>query len=104
MYACCGDVQVARVLFDSMLTRDLVSWNSMVDGYVAGGDLSAAHELFDEMPDRNLVTWNFMISGFVKARNPSYALKLFKEMGRVGLKGNVKTMVCVVTACGREVF
>ncbi|XP_057449244.1 pentatricopeptide repeat-containing protein At3g51320-like [Lotus japonicus] len=102
MYADCGDVQVARVLFDSMLARDLASWNSMVDGYLEAGDLSSAHALFDVMPDKNLVTWNIMISGFLKARNPGYALKLFREMGSVGLKGNATTMVCVVTACGRS--
>ena len=31
MYACCGDVQLARVLFDGMLSRDLVSRNSIID-------------------------------------------------------------------------
>ncbi|KAJ1408761.1 Tetratricopeptide-like helical domain superfamily [Sesbania bispinosa] len=66
------------------------------------GDLSAAHALFDVMPDRNLATWNVMISGFLKARNPGYALKLFREMGKLGLKGNVRSMVSVVTACGRS--
>ena len=102
MYGCCGDVGVARVVFDTMLSRDLVSWNSIMDGYVTVGELDAAHALFDEMPERNLVTWNVMISGYLKARNPGFALKLFREMGRLGLKGNARTMVCVVTACGRS--
>lgn len=102
MYASCGDVKLARVLFEGMLTRDMVSWNSMIDGYVKVGDLSGAHKLFDVMPERNLVTWNVMISGFLKGRNPGYALKLFRKMGRLGLRGNARTMVCVVTACGRS--
>lgn len=102
MYACCGDIEVARVVFDTMLTRDLVSWNSIIDGYVSFGDLNAAHALFDEMPDRNVVTWNVMIGGYLKGRNPGYALKLFREMGKLELRGNARTMVCVVTACGRS--
>lgn len=102
MYASCGDVCVARVMFDAMMDRDSVSWNSMIDGYVKVGDLNAAHQLFDVMPERNLVTWNCMISGFLKGRNPGYGLKLFREMGRLGLRGNVRTMVSVVTACGRS--
>nr|KYP66619.1 Pentatricopeptide repeat-containing protein At3g51320 family [Cajanus cajan] len=102
MYACCGRVQVARVLFDGMLSRDLVSWNSIIDGYMGVGELSVAHQLFDEMPERNLVTWNVMISGYLKGRNPGYAMKLFREMGRLGLRGNARTMVCVATACGRS--
>lgn len=102
MYASCGDVLLARVVFDEMFSPDLVSWNSMIDGYVKVGDLSGAHQLFDVMPERNLVTWNSMISGFLKGRNPGYALKLFREMGRLGLRGNARSLVCVVTACGRS--
>ncbi|KAK2371472.1 pentatricopeptide repeat-containing protein [Trifolium repens] len=102
MYGSCGDVYLARVMFDGMVSRDLVSWNSMIDGYVKVGDLSAAHRLFDVMPEKNLVTWNGMISGFLKGRNPGYGLKLFREMGRLGIRGNARTMVCAVTACGRS--
>lgn len=102
MYACYGDVQLARVLFDGMLSRDLVSWNSIINGHMMVGELNAAHRLFDKMPERNLVTWNVMISGYLKGRNPGYAMKLFREMGRLGLRGNARTMVCVATACGRS--
>ncbi|KHN41876.1 Pentatricopeptide repeat-containing protein [Glycine soja] len=103
MYACYGDVQLARVLFDGMLSRDLVSRNSIIDGIMMVGELNAAHRLLNEMPDRNLVTWNVMISGYLKGRNPGYAMKLFREMGRLGLRGDARTMVCVATACGRKV-
>ncbi|RZB78869.1 Pentatricopeptide repeat-containing protein [Glycine soja] len=102
MYACYGDVQLARVLFDGMLSRDLVSRNSIIDGIMMVGELNAAHRLLNEMPDRNLVTWNVMISGYLKGRNPGYAMKLFREMGRLGLRGDARTMVCVATACGRS--
>lgn len=102
MYACCGGVHLARVLFDGMLSRDLISWNSIIDGYMTAGELSVAHQLFDEMPERNLVTWNVMISGYLKGRNPGYAMKLFRKMGKLGLRGDARTMVCVATACGRS--
>ncbi|XP_029148281.1 pentatricopeptide repeat-containing protein At3g51320-like [Arachis hypogaea] len=92
MYGCCGDVGVARVVFNTMLSRNLVSWNSIIDGYVAISELNTAYALFDEMPKRNLITWNVMIAGHLKARNPGFALKLFREMGRLGLKGNARTM------------
>ncbi|KAK7252987.1 hypothetical protein RIF29_37333 [Crotalaria pallida] len=102
MYGSCGNIELARVVFDTMVVRDLVSWNSIIDGYVTVGDLSGAHLLFDVMPHRNVVTWNVMISGFLKGRNPGYALKLFRQMGKLGLKGNARTLVCVITACGRS--
>ncbi|CAJ1930495.1 unnamed protein product [Sphenostylis stenocarpa] len=102
MYACCGSVQLARVLFDGMLSRDLVSWNSIIDGHIKVGELNAAHRLFDEMPERNLITWNVMISGYLKCRNPGYAMKLFRRMGKLEMRGNARTMVCLATACGRS--
>ena len=39
MYVCCGGVQLARVLFDGMLSRDLVSWNSIINGHMMVGEL-----------------------------------------------------------------
>ncbi|XP_051144474.1 pentatricopeptide repeat-containing protein At3g03580 [Andrographis paniculata] len=34
MYAKCGDLLQSRKVFDSMKTRDLVSWNTLLNGYV----------------------------------------------------------------------
>jgi pentatricopeptide repeat protein len=56
MYARCGDIEVARQLFETMSTRNVVSWNTMIAGYVQSGH---AHEAFallnrmqpDELPD-----------------------------------------------------
>lgn len=34
MYAACGHIQDARLVFDKMSYRDIVTWNIMIDGYV----------------------------------------------------------------------
>ncbi|XP_008789842.4 pentatricopeptide repeat-containing protein At3g51320-like [Phoenix dactylifera] len=101
VYSVCGLLEYARVLFDEMPHRDVISWNSMVDGYAEAGDLDAARELFDMMPERNVVSWNVMISGYLKGKSPECGLEIFREMGETGLRGNVNTMVSVVTSCGR---
>lgn len=41
MYAKCGDIVKARKVFDNIVCKDLVSWNSMLTGYVR-------HELLHE--------------------------------------------------------
>lgn len=33
MYASCGEIDGARMVFDRMSDRDIVSWNIMIDGY-----------------------------------------------------------------------
>lgn len=33
MYAACGRVAEARLMFDKMLCRDVVAWSIMIDGY-----------------------------------------------------------------------
>lgn len=102
MYASCGLLGCARQMFDAMSERDLVSWNSMVDGHVKTGDLVSARRLFDEIPEKNVVSWNIMIAGYLRGGNPGSGMKLFREMGRNGVRGTVTTMVSVVTACGRS--
>jgi len=57
-----GAVQLARVLFDDMFTRDLASWNSIIDDYMMVGDLNVAHQLSDQMPQRNLLFFFFLLA------------------------------------------
>ncbi|KAG2703271.1 hypothetical protein I3760_06G131000 [Carya illinoinensis] len=67
MYSKCGDVDSARLLFDSMSDRTCVSWNVMISGYAKKGDVNEAFTLFNAMvvagvkPD--LVTMLSLISG-----------------------------------------
>lgn len=49
MLVSCGDMMVARKVFDESCVRDLVSWNSMINGYVRNGLASEAIELYREM-------------------------------------------------------
>ncbi|CAA7404954.1 unnamed protein product [Spirodela intermedia] len=49
MHAKCGDLELARRLFDGMAERDDISWNSMLSGYAQNGRAGEAMALFDEM-------------------------------------------------------
>ncbi|PSS00204.1 Pentatricopeptide repeat-containing protein [Actinidia chinensis var. chinensis] len=49
VYSKCGCVGAARLIFDSMQFRTVVSWNSMIDGYTHNGDSKQALQLFQEM-------------------------------------------------------
>ncbi|KAA8531700.1 hypothetical protein F0562_006583 [Nyssa sinensis] len=49
MYAKLGDLDSARFLFDQMAQRNLLSWNSMISGYVHNGLWDASLDAFREM-------------------------------------------------------
>ncbi|WOL13839.1 pentatricopeptide repeat-containing protein [Canna indica] len=48
-YARCGEAGLARKVFDEILVRDSVSWNSMLSGYAKMGCAREALELFRRM-------------------------------------------------------
>ncbi|CAN1230437.1 Pentatricopeptide repeat-containing protein At5g46460, mitochondrial [Linum grandiflorum] len=50
-----------------MTVRDVISWNSIVQGCLDCGDLDTAGKLFDEMPERSIVSWTTMVNGYMKA-------------------------------------
>ncbi|KAI4965339.1 hypothetical protein ZWY2020_054774 [Hordeum vulgare] len=53
----------ARLLFDEMPKRNVVSWTAMISGYSQNGKLNLARKLFEVMPDRNEVSWTAMLVG-----------------------------------------
>ncbi|KAL1534986.1 pentatricopeptide repeat-containing protein-like protein [Salvia divinorum] len=99
LYASCGEMSDAILLFDKMPQRDVVTWNTMITQLVKRGDITSAHQMFLEMPDRNLRSWTAMIAGFVRCGKPKKAIDIFREMKQVGLKPNEATVVAVLAAC-----
>ncbi|KAH9294196.1 hypothetical protein KI387_040599, partial [Taxus chinensis] len=49
MYAKCGNIDDAQVVFDKMPARDVVSWNSMIAGYGMHGFGKQAIRLFEKL-------------------------------------------------------
>ncbi|MCO5551464.1 hypothetical protein L7F22_004968 [Adiantum nelumboides] len=65
MYAKCGSVQEARKVFDVAPSRTVVTWNTLISGYVLHGDCLAALELWRKMYEEDLtpvkVTFLFVL-------------------------------------------
>lgn len=55
MYARCGKIECARKVFDEITHRDLVSWNSMISGYVNMCFSGEAVAIFREMREKGFV-------------------------------------------------
>ncbi|EPS72127.1 hypothetical protein M569_02628, partial [Genlisea aurea] len=54
-YSRCDDLVSARALFDEMVERDLVSWNSMLSGYSQGGYYEDCKELYRSLLGMNQI-------------------------------------------------
>ncbi|XP_057792017.1 pentatricopeptide repeat-containing protein At3g62890-like [Salvia miltiorrhiza] len=100
MYSRWEDVSAAEKLFEAGCVLDMISWNSMISGYIKCGLVDKARELFDSMPEKDVVSWSSMISGNAQHGNFSEMLALFHEMQRGGVvKPDETTLVSVVSAC-----
>ncbi|XP_027349168.1 pentatricopeptide repeat-containing protein At3g12770 [Abrus precatorius] len=49
LYAKCGHIGVARVVFDELYDRTVVSWTSIISGYAQNGEAMEALRLFKQM-------------------------------------------------------
>nr|XP_010317464.1 pentatricopeptide repeat-containing protein At5g66520-like [Solanum lycopersicum] len=102
LYSQFGSVDNARMVFDEMSNRDVVSWNSIIIGCLRNSELNMALELFRRMKYRNIVTWNSIITGFVQGGRPKEALEFFFEMQVSGddmVSPDKMTIASVLSAC-----
>ncbi|OWM78906.1 pentatricopeptide repeat-containing protein At2g35030, mitochondrial-like isoform X2 [Punica granatum] len=76
-----GRILEARKVFDDMPERDVVTWTTVISGYIKCGMIAEARELFDRVEvRRNVVTWTALLGGYVKLGEISEAERLFKKM------------------------
>lgn len=61
MYAKCGCVETARLVFDGMKSRNVVSWNSMIAAYVESDNPEEAMRIFQKMLDEGVEPTNVTI-------------------------------------------
>ncbi|XP_057815488.2 pentatricopeptide repeat-containing protein At2g13600-like [Cryptomeria japonica] len=101
MYAKCGSMPRAHVLFDKMLDADVISWTAMITGYAQSGVLDKALRLFKEMPKRNVVSWTAMIAGCAQNGLFDKAILLFKQMQIAGIRPDSATLASILPACAK---
>ncbi|KAK9151320.1 hypothetical protein Syun_009629 [Stephania yunnanensis] len=80
LYCKCGEIGLARALFERLERKDLVSCNAMLGGYVKVGEITAAQRLFDEMPARDSFSWTVLIDGYSKCGKVEVAREIFDRM------------------------
>lgn len=84
MYSKCGEARSARQVFDEMSERDILSWNSIISGYVANWFFEQAVELLGNMKlegcEPDIVTWNTIMDAYCRMGLCNEASKIFKQI------------------------
>lgn len=105
LYARCGDLSIARKLFDQINEKDIVSWNVMINGYGLHGDGKAAIDLFLQMelsgikPD--VITFSTILSACSHSGLVQQGLRMFKSMEEKGIPPKIEHYACIVDLLAR---
>ncbi|KAK9682707.1 hypothetical protein RND81_10G090800 [Saponaria officinalis] len=85
-----------------MPERNVVSWSTMVSGYVKAGDMVMGRLLFDKMPVKNQVSWTIIVSGYAEKGLTKEAISLYDEMEKAGFKLDDGTIISILSACAES--
>ncbi|URD90861.1 Pentatricopeptide repeat-containing protein [Musa troglodytarum] len=106
MYSKRGAIETARLVFDSMRLKNVVSWNSMIDGYGQNGDAEEAWRLFEKMKRSSVkpndITFLSVLSACGHSGLVQEGKKYFAGMKEdYGLEPNMDHYGCMVDLLGR---
>lgn len=103
MYGKLGRMEDACQLFDKMLVRSLVSWNTMVSGYAFNYDSLGAYRIFKRMEleglKPNSITWTSLLSSHARCGLYDETLDLFKLMRTRGIEISAEALAVVLSVC-----
>ncbi|CAA3010732.1 pentatricopeptide repeat-containing At4g25270, chloroplastic [Olea europaea subsp. europaea] len=90
MYAKCGDISKARKVFDTIVDRDVVSWNSMIIGYMRHNLMVEALDLLHGMTHEGCEPDSITISAFLTSALPyKIGIQIHGLAFRRGIEWNI---------------
>lgn len=108
MYAKCGCLDIARRVFDSMTTKNVITWNVLIMAYGMHGQGEEALELFRMMVlerkvKPNNVTFIAIFAGCSHSGMVDQGRELFREMKNgYGIEPTADHYACIVDLLGRS--
>eukprot|EP01018_Ginkgo_biloba_P013178 Gb_21049 [translate_table: standard] len=107
MYAKCGGIEKARDVFDKLHQRDVVSWTTMIAGYVQHGEGLEALQLFRQMQlvgvKPNLNTFACVLPACGNLAALEQGMKIHEEITRSGFQSDIvveNALVDMYAKCG----
>ncbi|XP_068662377.1 pentatricopeptide repeat-containing protein At1g11290, chloroplastic [Aristolochia californica] len=105
MYSKCGLLGTARLVFDRMSVRNVVSWNSMIDGYAQNDCSEEAMKIFRMMLDKGVrptdVTIMAALGACADLGDLDQGRLVHELLIEVGLESDVSVMNSLITMYSR---
>ncbi|KAI8032912.1 Pentatricopeptide repeat-containing protein [Camellia lanceoleosa] len=107
MYARSGRMEDARKAFDILFEKNLVSYNTIVDGYAKNLDSNEAFELFNEIEDTGIevdaFTFASLLSGAASIGAVGKGEQIHARLMKAGFKSNQcisNSLISMYSKCG----
>ncbi|XP_020581289.1 pentatricopeptide repeat-containing protein At1g11290, chloroplastic [Phalaenopsis equestris] len=101
MYSKCGSISSARSVFDRMPVKNVVSWNSMIVGYVGSNEAEEALKLYRLLLREGISPTDVTMMGVLQGCSELCDLEQGREahnhLVRVGLGSDTSVMNAVIT-------
>ncbi|KAJ0693164.1 putative tetratricopeptide-like helical domain superfamily, DYW domain-containing protein [Helianthus annuus] len=98
LYAKCGNVMIAKSLFDETETCNVIMWNTMISGFAKNGCCNEAIVLFEQMLSKNLKPDSVTVCSTILACAQLGSLEEARKMGDYIDKSEYKHDVFVNSA------
>ncbi|XP_058073630.1 pentatricopeptide repeat-containing protein At3g26782, mitochondrial-like isoform X2 [Magnolia sinica] len=92
------DVRVSRWVFDSMVLKNLVSWNAMISGYCNAGEASEALKLFVQMLVIGIAPCSLTMLVLVQSCADLGYLKVGKQVHQFSIKSGLSSDIFIGSA------
>ncbi|KAJ4838550.1 hypothetical protein Tsubulata_032882, partial [Turnera subulata] len=80
MYGKCGLVEDAIWVFDGVVDKDTISWNSAIAASTRNQRLELAYHLFNQMPEPDTISYNELINGIAQFGSIADAVRILAKM------------------------
>ncbi|KAF7815838.1 pentatricopeptide repeat-containing protein [Senna tora] len=105
MYAKCGDLINARLVFEEFTKRNIFCWNAMLSGFAINGKCHEVLEFFGRMENSNIkpdgITFLTVLTACAHGGLVNEALEVISKMETCGVEISIKHYGCMVDLLGR---
>ena len=91
MYAKCGSIRDAQLVFDKMVKRDTISWTSLIEGYAQQGNVPDALDLFCQMQEAGVKPNQLTYMSLLNACSSPATLKQGREVHAHIIKAGISS-------------